>query len=80
MDHKLHRHLGKLPIIVCECGEEILVVPDVKEMARCIEAHALVHSQKVKDILKSEEEYTRIEEQLTQKVIIEISKKADKTE
>ncbi len=78
MDSKLGRHLGKLPIVVCECGEEILVISDLQEMVRCIEAHALVHSQKVTDPSKSEAEFNRIEEFLTQRVLIAVSNMTDK--
>jgi len=41
--------------IRCHCGEEILVVPDVKEMAKVIQEHADKHwnSQAVaKDLTK----------------------------
>ncbi len=60
--------------VVCECGEEILIIPDLKEMANCIEEHAKLHVQKEMDPLKKQAEHDRIEEQLTQKVIIEIAK------
>ena len=61
-----------LPTVVCECGEEILVIPDMAEMARCIETHAIFHEKKEIDPEKAKAEYCRIEEQLTQKVIIKI--------
>lgn len=67
-----------MPVFHCSCGTEILIVPNVTEMARCIEAHAIVHSQKVDDVSKSESEFNRIEEKLTQKVVIEILKSADR--
>ncbi len=62
-----------LPIILCECGEEILVVPDLKEMVRCIDTHAMIHKKKETDSKKAKAEYIRIEEQLTQKVVIKIA-------
>jgi len=62
------------PIIVCECGKEILVIPDLKEMVNCIEEHAKLHVQKEIDPLKKQAEHDRIEEQLSKKVIIEIAK------
>ena len=78
MENKASRHLGKLPIVMCECGEEILVISDLQGMVRCIEAHATVHSQKETDPSKADGEYNRIEEFLTQKVIIAISNMTDK--
>ena len=71
--------VGKgLPIVTCECGEEILVLPDLKEMARCIEEHALIHERREADPKRAKEEYGRIEEQLTRKVIIKIANLANK--
>ncbi len=71
--------VGKgLPIVMCECGEEILVIPDLKEMARCIEAHAIIHERREADPKRAKEEYSRIEEQLTRKVIIKIANWANK--
>ncbi len=61
-----------LPTVSCECGEEILVIPDLNEMARCIETHAIIHMKKEADPEKAKAEHCRIEEQLTRKVIIKI--------
>ncbi len=74
-----HNHsFGKnLPRVLCECGEEILVIPDLKEMARCIETHAIIHEKKESDPNKAKGEYSRIEEQLTQKVMIKIADMAN---
>jgi hypothetical protein len=71
---KQNNSFGKdLPIVLCECGEEILVIPDLEEMARCIETHAIIHEMKETDLNKAKCEYSRIEEQLTQKVMIKIA-------
>ena len=35
-----------LPIISCECGAEILVVPDLKAMNRAIKAHVAEHRKR----------------------------------
>ena len=41
------RYLKKrLPIISCECGTEILVVPDLKAMNRAIKNHVAEHRKK----------------------------------
>ncbi len=58
---------------MCECGTELLVVPDLREMVRCIQAHATTHGQKQADCSKSKAEYDRIEELLTQRTIIAIA-------
>jgi hypothetical protein len=76
MQDKLNGISRKMPIIVCECGQEILVIPDLKEMTRCIEAHARSHSEKESNPCESEAEFNRIEEQLTQKVLEELAKSA----
>jgi hypothetical protein len=68
-----HSFRKDLPIVLCECGEEILVIPDLEEMAHCIETHAIIHETKEADPSKAKEEYSRIEEQLTQKVLIKIA-------
>ncbi len=71
---KQNHSFGKdLPIVLCECGEEILVIPDLEEMTRCIETHAIIHEMKETDPNKAKGEYSRIEEQLTQKVMIKIA-------
>ncbi len=63
----------KLPLIVCECGFRLLVIPDLNEMVRCIEAHAATHGNDETNKEKSEAEHCRIEELLTQKVLISIA-------
>ena len=36
----------RLPLIRCECGTEILLLPDLKEMDRAIDAHVAEHRKK----------------------------------
>ncbi len=45
---KARKHSPKrnLPIIKCECGHKILLIPDLKTMGRAIEDHALEHKNK----------------------------------
>jgi len=62
-----------LPTVVCECGKEILVVPDLLEMVRCIDEHAAIHIKGEPNSAKAQIEYDRIEEMLTQKVLIRIA-------
>ena len=63
----------KLPLVVCECGFKLLVIPDLNEMVRCIEAHATTHGKYETDKEKAEKEFCRIEELLTEKVLISIA-------
>jgi len=37
---------GRLPLIRCECGTEILLLPDLKAMDRAIYAHVAEHRKK----------------------------------
>ena len=62
-----------LPIVVCECGKEILVIPDLLEMERCINEHAATHVADYVDSAKAQIEFDRIEDMLTQKVLIKIA-------
>ena len=40
-----HRHTDT---VKCECGTEILILPDVKTLGNAIEAHVTQHIQKMK--------------------------------
>ncbi len=64
---------ANLPIVTCECGQTILIIPDLHEMSRCIEKHATKHAQLEANPEKARLEYTRIEEILTRKVLIKLS-------
>ena len=64
----------KLPLVVCECGFRILLVPDLDEMTRSIEAHAAAHEINETDPKRAEAEHCRIEELLTQKTLKLIAK------
>jgi len=35
-----------LPLVRCECGHEILLLPDLKNMGKAIEEHAMEHKNK----------------------------------
>jgi hypothetical protein len=74
MSNKKNRKLrSTLPTVVCECGKEILVVPDLLEMERCINEHAATHTKGEPDSAKAHIEFDRIEDILTQKVLIMIA-------
>ncbi len=65
----------KLPFVVCECGFKLIVIPDLDEVARSIEAHATKHGNDESDPEQAEAEYCRIEELLSNKVLVEIAKR-----
>jgi hypothetical protein len=64
----------ELPLVVCECGSKILVVPDLGEIVSSIEAHATTHEKNEADPEKAKSEHCRIEELLAQKVLIRLAK------
>jgi len=64
----------KLPLVVCECGFKLLILPDIDEMALSIASHAITHKTVENSPEKAEAEYCRIEEMLTQKVLMSILK------
>ena len=37
---------NNLPILKCECGHEILLLPDLKTLGKAIEEHVIEHSKK----------------------------------
>lgn len=57
-----------LPVIICSCGFEILLVPDIKVMSKAIDAHAKEHREKVKDPLASKAESERIIDYLIEQI------------
>jgi hypothetical protein len=66
-EHNLRKEGGVF--IRCECGFEILLVPDVKMMSRAIEAHAALHGEWEKDPAKATSEKQRIEADLIAKTL-----------
>lgn len=64
-----------LPTIQCSfCGQEILLVPNVKLMSEAIEAHAIEHARKICDPNKAEVEAGRVLDSLIAKVLERASK------
>ena len=58
-EHNLRKEGGFF--IRCECGFQILLVPDLKMMTKAIEAHAALHGEREKDPVKAISEQERIE-------------------
>lgn len=60
---------SSLPVVRCECGAEILMVPDVKLMGEAIETHVEFHRRKLKNPGKAEVEAERIRDFLIGQVL-----------
>ena len=58
-----------LPIIKCQCGTKILLVPDVKQMSEAIEAHVQEHKERIKNRIGAEKEAELIREDLIMQVL-----------
>lgn len=67
---------GRLPVVCCECGAEILLVPDLKAMDLAIKTHVAKHSVKGRKVEGNERTSGKISQllsQLTLKKVIEVS-------
>jgi hypothetical protein len=75
IEQKIHQHLTLHKTkyssysIRCECGAEILLIPDVKEMGRSIESHAAEHRKKEQTPDKGKAVFERIENFLVTQVL-----------
>jgi hypothetical protein len=58
-----------LPVVRCECGAEILMVPDVKLMGEAIETHVELHMRKLKNPVRADVEAERIRDFLIGQVL-----------
>ncbi len=58
--------------VKCECGAEILMVPDLKAMSTAIEAHVLAHLKQKKD----SDDVVRESERLWNLLIVQVLEKA----
>jgi hypothetical protein len=57
-DAEADKHLkGSLPLITCECGAEILLLPDLHAMDRAIDAHVTEHRKKGRLAKKTENRF-----------------------
>jgi hypothetical protein len=56
---------NKMPIFVCDCGEKILIVPDISAMNAAIENHLVLHKQLTGKTLT--------EQELTEKILSVLS-------
>ena len=62
-----------LPLIRCECGAEILVVPDLRAMNRVIKIHVTEHRKREKTALKNVVPSIKINQLLVQRTLLKAS-------
>ena len=63
----------RLPIIKCECGAEILLVPDLQAMNCAIKAHVTEHQKNEINAKRNVITYSKISQLLSQLVLIKIN-------
>ena len=63
----------RLPIIYCECGAEILLLPDLQAMNRAIKAHVIEHRKKGRNAKRNVITYSNISQLLSQLSLRKIS-------
>jgi hypothetical protein len=71
---KIGEDKGLLTIQCYFCGQEILLVPNVKLMSEAIETHAIEHARKICDPKEAEAEAGRVLDSLIAKVLESASK------
>ena len=60
---------SKRPVIKCECGVEILLVPDLKEMSLVVQRHAQMHKEAIENPAEAEITYHIIEKSLVAQIL-----------
>ena len=65
--------LKSFPLIKCECGFEILLLPDLQAMNRAISAHAAEHEKKERNAMKNTNSIINIRQMLSQLTVKKIS-------
>lgn len=72
------KHLKeRLPTMKCECGAEILLLPDLQAMNRAIRAHAAEHRKKRRNAQRNAIASSDISQLLSQLLLIKISAQND---
>jgi hypothetical protein len=72
------KHLKeRLPIINCECGAEILLLPDLSAMNRAIKAHVAEHRKKGKTAARNVKTCGNISQLLSKLSLRKISEQND---
>ena len=63
----------RLPIIKCECGAEILLLPDLPAMNRAFKIHAAEHTKKERNTKRKNNTSSHISQLLSQLTLIKMS-------
>ncbi|MGA2385511.1 MAG: hypothetical protein ABSG33_03145 [Candidatus Bathyarchaeia archaeon] len=72
------KHLKeRLPTIKCECGAEILLLPDLQAMNRAIKAHTAEHRKKKRSEQSNVIASSNISKLLSQLLLVKISAQND---
>ena len=71
-DTHLKEHLS---LIKCECGAEILLLPDLQAMNRAIEAHVTEHRKNIRNAERNGITYSDISQLLSRLLLRKISEK-----
>jgi hypothetical protein len=61
--------IPKMVMIRCECGDELLVLPDLKEMGKAIDDHVELHVHSLKAPSCTPAEAERLKDMLITQVI-----------
>ena len=67
-NRKLPRSYRNMDTVKCECGAEILLLPDVRAMGQAIEVHVALHMQKLKAPAGATAEAERVRDALIAQV------------
>jgi hypothetical protein len=67
----------RLPIINCECGAEILLLPDLQAMNRTIKSHVIEHRKKGRNAKRNVISSGNISQLLSQLSLIKISEQSN---
>jgi hypothetical protein len=76
VDQKMKKPPGMLKV-KCECGDEILLMPDLKEMDKAIDNHVDLHLQNLKGPSCSAAEAERLRDVLIAQVLLMASQASD---
>jgi hypothetical protein len=72
----MKKHEG-LVTVKCNCGEEILLLPDLKEMGKAIDEHVDMHLQNLKTPACTDEEAELFRDNLIAQVLSKASQSED---
>jgi hypothetical protein len=71
--NKYIRPLNRMPLIKCECGHNILLIPDLKAMNKAIANHLQEHAKREHNTTQWSKKQNRIENHLIQQILTKTS-------